>query len=131
MLKEKLRKEIGQRLRELRKKMGMTQEQMIQYSDIDIGRANLSRIEKGEVFPGLSLLKNLQNKFNLNINWVLCETGEMFIKDSVPEPESDSFGKNKEEVTELLHHMAKIPALKHAVLSFFFEYKEKNKKLFK
>jgi transcriptional regulator with XRE-family HTH domain len=126
-MKEKHRKEVGQRLREFRLEMNMTQEQMLQYSDI--GRSNFSRIEAGKIFPNLSLLQTLQDKFDLNINWLICNNGEMFIRNSLSE--SFKFEKNKEEVNELLHHMSKVTALKHAVLSFFFEYKERNKKLFK
>ncbi len=99
--------------------MKMTQVEMVEF--LDMGRPNYSRIEKGEIFPNLSTLKTLQEKFGLNPNWIITNMGEMFLQGN--KGERFDFGKYEGEVEDLLVHMGKVPALKHAVLAHFYEYK--------
>lgn len=126
-MKELLRKEIGLRMRKVRKSLGYTQEQIVTY--FDIGRANYSRIEKGEIFPGASILLKLKSEFNVSLDWLIANEGQMFIleKEKVQKSRTLFLGEHSEEVRDLLLHLEKVPMLKHAVLAFFLEYKEKNK----
>ncbi len=96
---------------------------MVQY--LDIGRANFSRIEQGEIYPGIFTLKTLQEKFGLNPNWVINNRGEMFFQDF--DVVISDFGTYAEDVKAILDHMNKVPAFKHAVMSLFHEYKARNK----
>ena len=127
-MKEQLRKEIGMRMRKLRKALGHTQEQMVSY--FDIGRANYSRIEKGEIFPGAAILNTLKIEFDVSLDWLIADEGQMFHhsrdgKKREREEQVD-FGTYSGEVRELLVYMDKVPMVKHAVLGFFLEYKMKN-----
>ncbi len=122
--KEKLKKEIGVRLRQIRKKLGLTQEDIVTY--LDIGRANYSRIEKGEVFPNPTIFEVLYQRFNVSLEWVVCNIGQMFRGED--EQEQIQLTTYSGEVKELLYHIEHVPMLKHAVLSFYLEYKAKNKK---
>ena len=56
-MKKKMKKEVGERLRQFRKKIGYTQEQIATY--MGVGRANYSRIEMGDIFPGFPALAPL------------------------------------------------------------------------
>ncbi|NIM18017.1 MAG: helix-turn-helix domain-containing protein [Candidatus Aminicenantes bacterium] len=126
-MKEQLRKEIGMRLRKLRKTLGYTQEQMVSY--FDIGRANYSRIEKGEIFPGAAILNRLKIEFDVSLDWLIANEGQMFhhLREGIREREEQvDFGTYSGEVRELLVYMDKVPMVKHAVLGFFLEYKMKN-----
>lgn len=122
-MKEEHRKDVGRRVKEFRYHMGLTQAGIVEF--LDIGRANYSRIEKGEIFPGLSILKTFQDQFGLNHNWVINNKGGMLLQ-----PVEDNrfkFGQYEPEVEDLLAYMEKVPSLKHAVLSLFHEYKVRNK----
>jgi transcriptional regulator with XRE-family HTH domain len=131
MKHHQLKKEVGKRMRKIRKSLGYTQNKLVSY--FDIGRANYSRIEKGEIFPGAAILKTLHVTFNVSLDWLMTGRGEMFIREpgnnSKKNEETVNLGNYPEEIRELLLHMARVPMVKHAVLSFFIEYKTKNKKL--
>lgn len=43
----------------------------------------LSRYENGKVIPSADFLQSLAQKHNVNINWLLADQGEMYIKDEV------------------------------------------------
>jgi transcriptional regulator with XRE-family HTH domain len=128
-MKKELKKEIGQRMRQIRKALGYTQEQMVSY--FEIGRANYSRIEKGEVHPGATILNTLRTRFNVSLDWLITNNGKMFLRDR--DKKNDrvkiDFGQSTEEVLELLSYMGKVPMVKHAILSYFLEYKLKNRKI--
>jgi transcriptional regulator with XRE-family HTH domain len=129
-MKEELKKEIGDRMREVRKTLGYTQEKMVEF--FDIGRANYSRIEKGEVWPGANILHTLRTKFNISLDWLITNTGKMFPQErekKVYDERKVDFGEYFEEVEELLSCIEKVPMVKHAILSYFLEYKIRNQDL--
>lgn len=128
-MKEELKKEIGDRMRKIRKTLGYTQEKMVEF--FDIGRANYSRIEKGEVWPGANILHTLRTQFNVSLDWLITNTGKMFIRerDKKGNGERLEFGEYTKEVKELLRYIEKIPMVKHAILSYFLEYKIKNQEI--
>jgi transcriptional regulator with XRE-family HTH domain len=131
MKHHQLKKEVGTRLRILRKSLGFTQNKIVSY--FDIGRANYSRMEKGEIFPSAAILNTLREKFNVSLDWLITGKNEMIVPDINEEAEKLSAMINLEEYNEemkdLLIHMNKVPMVKHAVLGFFIEYKTRNKKL--
>ena len=126
MEKQELKQQIGHRLRMLRESLGYTQEQIVQY--FDIGRANYSRMEKGEIAPGPTVLNTIRQEFDVSLDWLVSGTGEMFNRAGTPKKEKLDFGSDAEEVWELIEFMVKIPMVKHAILAFFSEYKIKNKR---
>jgi transcriptional regulator with XRE-family HTH domain len=127
-MKEELRKEIGSRMRRIRKSLGYTQEKIVEF--FDIGRANYSRIEKGEVWPGHCILYTLRMKFNISLDWVIANTDKMYIREGEKKvhdkADSNTYSK---EIRELLYYIEKVPMIKHAILSYFLEYKGKNKEI--
>jgi transcriptional regulator with XRE-family HTH domain len=129
-MKEQLRRHIGVRMRNIRKSLGYTQEQMV--SHFDIGRANYSRIEKGEIFPNTPILYTLKREFDVSLDWLITNEGEMFLrpggeKEKKDEQKKIDYDDYTEEIRMLLMYMEKVPMVKHAVLGFFLEYKAKNK----
>ena len=128
-MKEKLKKEIGSRMRKIRKTLSYTQEKMV--SHFDIGRANYSRIEKGEVLPGATILSVLKTKFNVSLDWLITNQGKMFLKEKDKNVDKDKvdMGKYAEETRELLSYMEKVPMVKHAILSYFIQYRLQHKKI--
>ncbi|MDQ1350268.1 MAG: Helix-turn-helix protein [Acidobacteriota bacterium] len=127
-MRQKLNQDIGMKLRKFRKGLRLTQAEMV--SHFDIGRANYSRIEKGEVFPNVTILHTLKTKFNISLNWLIAAEGEtsddQMMLDQKQQMSFLSFNEDRKEIEELLHHMGKIPMIRHAVLGFFMEYRMRN-----
>jgi len=126
-MKKKLKKDVGERLRQFRKKIGYTQERIAPY--MGVGRANYSRIEIGDIFPGIPALVTLKDEFNLSLHWLLCNQGEMFIRENEKPDDHFYLGDDNEDIKDLLRHLLNVPMVKHSVLGFFLEYKMKNKTL--
>lgn len=124
-VKKELKREIGARMRKVRKALNYTQETMV--SHFDIGRANYSRIEKGEVLPNAAVLNTLRVEFNVSLDWLITGGGKMFIsaQEKKGKGEFIDFGEYTPEIRELLVYMDKVAMVKHAVLGFFLEYKIK------
>lgn len=127
-MKEQLKQEIGVRMREVRKALGLTQEKMVE--NFDIGRANYSRIEKGEVFPNPSMLNTLRTQFNVSLDWLITANESMFIQEPGEKRQSAIDPVDyPDEIQNLLKTMREIPMVKHAVLGFFLEYKIAHRKI--
>lgn len=62
-------KEFGARLKEARKKCGLTQEKIAQKFDID--KSSVSKYESGDNTPGIEYLKEFAEYLNINGDWLL------------------------------------------------------------
>jgi len=125
-MKPQLRKEIGLRMRKVRKTLGYTQVKMVSF--FEIGRANYSRIEKGEIFPSPTILHTLNKRFQVSLDWLIANEGPMFILERQKQDAMKNLksGKYGEEVNDFLFHIEKVPMVRHAMMGFFLEYKQKN-----
>ncbi len=131
------KKEIGARIRQLRKHLQLTQVEMV--VNFRTGRAHYSRMESGEIFPGPEILKFLREHFNVSLDWLILGKGEMFLDQPLNDVKSGPVRKQiiqaeipeqeAKEIKELLDFMQKFPMIKHSVLGFYWEYKLKNKNL--
>lgn len=120
-MEDTLKKSVGLRMRKIRKTLGYTQEKMVSF--FNIGRANYSRIEKGEVWPSLQILFTLRSTFNVSLDWLITNSGKMFLQCGQKKvTKKIDFGEYGEEIKDLLLFMDKAPIIKHAVLGFFHEY---------
>lgn len=126
-----LKKEIGTKIRKIRKNLHYTQDKIV--DSFDCGRANYSRIEKGEVFPNPIMLKVLREQYRVSLHWLICNEGQMIEPEEEekdprpikPSPEDIEV----EEIKKLFFYIDNVPLVKHAVLGFFLEFIGKNKKL--
>ena len=126
-MKHKLKKKIGTKIRELRESLGLTQAQMVE--SFKIGRANYSRIEKGEIFPNAEILHTLKTEFNVSLDWLITGEGRMYPSKKRSLTKELGLAKCGREIDELIYHIAKVPMVKHAVLGHFLEYKMQNDEL--
>lgn len=127
-MKNELKKEIGAKLRQLRKRLGKTQAEMV--SHFNVGRANYSRIEKGEVFPNVAILYTLKKEFSVSLDWLIGGEGEMLtLTEEEARKKRLHWSDSSKEIDELFYHIEKVPMVKHAVLGFFLEYRSKNSQL--
>jgi transcriptional regulator with XRE-family HTH domain len=70
--------DYGIRFLLFRKAIKKTQEQLAEETETNL--EILDGIEKGSIYPEINYLHFLNKKYGLNINWILCGDGEMFIK---------------------------------------------------
>ncbi|MGC8894590.1 MAG: helix-turn-helix domain-containing protein [candidate division WOR-3 bacterium] len=71
-------KEIPERLRELRKDFGLSQEKMAQ--DLGVTVFTLQKWERGIFLPGVKALIAIADKYSVSMNWLLLGEGPRFIK---------------------------------------------------
>ena len=75
---------LGERLKVVREKLGMTQKEFAKF--LNVGIATVQRYEREERIPSGEFLKLLLDKCNVNINWLLTGEGPMFVSHSQEEP---------------------------------------------
>ena len=88
----------GKKLQEIRKKLNLSQEQIAAQTNTTY-RAYTS-YERGDRKPSFEFLENLVIKFNVDLNWLIANTGEPFKKET---PQQENF-KNEilSEVKKML-----------------------------
>ncbi|AWZ50054.1 XRE family transcriptional regulator (plasmid) [Clostridiaceae bacterium 14S0207] len=69
--------DVGLRLKQLRKKLNLTQEQL--GNKLCVSRSNIGNIEVGNVTLSERNTKDICELFNVNKNWLLHGDGEMFV----------------------------------------------------
>jgi transcriptional regulator with XRE-family HTH domain len=111
------KKQIGLKIKALRTGKRLSQQELANKLNID--RTTLSKIETGENPPAASILVELKRIFSISTDWLLTGNG--------PGP----IESNDKDVNELLTTIQENQVVKHAVLSFFYEFKADSPKLFK
>jgi transcriptional regulator with XRE-family HTH domain len=79
---------LGERLRTVRERLGMTQKEFAKF--LNVGIATVQRYEREERIPSGEFLKLLLDKCNVNINWLLTGEGSMFVKSPHKEPSKET-----------------------------------------
>lgn len=136
--KKELRKAIGLRLKEIRKELLFTQEDMAR--SLETGRPNYTRIEIGDTFLNHVILHKLAAEFNVSMDWLICGKGSMFIhrkgdRDVKKKGKLQSRGLDQlekptnPEIVQLLEYMEQMPFLCHDVMEFFYKFKTKHKEI--
>lgn len=91
--------QIGQRLRDFRKKMKMTGGQLADL--LGINRSAISHHETGQSRPGAETIAALLDKTSVNPYWLLCGKGPMVLEGPKPHGEKPTEVKMYREVKEL------------------------------
>jgi len=96
-LKEKPGKqaEVGKRIRQLRRSMGLKQEEFAKMTCI--GNSYLSGIEKGFKYPKFDFFYNLALRFNVSLDYLFFGVEPRKINDKISPP-----GEEKKYVSEIL-----------------------------
>lgn len=100
-------------------------------SELKTHQAEIASIEKNTIYPKINYLHFLNKKYGLNINWLLCNAGDMFVKDPPPDIDTNYAMKppapipqgKKEKITELMKLM-QIPSIEKIMLAKLEEIKE-------
>ena len=112
---------VGWRLREIRKRLNMSQEQFAQI--LGLKRSSLGKHERNESFPTGKMLSILVDKYNISMDYLLCKRGTLFYKEKEGKDIMD------EEIKEMLALMSKVPLVRHSVMSYYQRFKLENQEL--
>jgi len=76
MTKERIRKEVGERLRALRATRGMISDEVA--AEIGTRGGTYRRWERGEVQPPMEALYEIQRATGCSLNWLICNLGTAY-----------------------------------------------------
>ena len=85
---------LGDKLRMIRG--SLTQTELAQI--LDCPQGYISRYEKGVVKPSIQFIYNMTKNFNVSLDWLLADEGDIYLAPSVEEKE-----KMESEVVEILN----------------------------
>lgn len=91
---------MNKRLRQLRKALGMNQEEMA--AVLGIGQSTYSQFETGTYAIRPLYIDVLKGKYNVNPDWLTTGEGDMFIKSSKDEEFFAAFESLTDETKDLL-----------------------------
>jgi transcriptional regulator with XRE-family HTH domain len=119
-------REIGTRLKELRKHLDYSRNRMAVF--LEITPNGYGKNECGETFPGLPSLRRLSEELRISMDWLIFNRGSMYFQESQPEikikEEKKPGLEETPEVRELLEYMEQEPQFKYEVLANFYKYKK-------
>lgn len=123
-MKEKFsNKDIGERLRDIRKRLGKTLEEMTDITGLS--KSGISDMELGLKKPSSVYLYALNMEFNVNINWVLTGNGTTFS----PDIEFNlNFGIDNNIIKELIFCLNYVGPVRYDILRHFDKIKTEHKK---
>ncbi|MGE5341437.1 MAG: helix-turn-helix domain-containing protein [Candidatus Omnitrophota bacterium] len=118
-------KEIGKRMRALRKSRRYTQDFLCER--LSVKRAAYSRVETGDIYPRIAHLIKLSDIYNVSIDYL--------VKGKETKPKSDKsengiemdklpdFKRGKTEIRTMIQDMFEDPLLFHTILTYYYEKK--------
>lgn len=110
------RKEIGARFKEIRLQLNLSQKNLS--STLSTTQANVANIERGAIYPNMTILLILTTEYQVNLSWLLTGKGNMFAIDM------NALGFDKppdERYTKLLHDMITRPVMAELIFGKFKE----------
>lgn len=120
--------EVGARFKVFREIIDKTPSQLAE--ELDTHESEIKNIEDGHTFPEIIYLHYLYKEYGLNINWLLGNIGDMFIKNDprqlgtvyATKPLGKSGDSRLDLYVELLELM-EIPAIRNAIMATLLEIK--------
>ncbi len=110
---------IGSRLREVRLRLGLSQEKMGRL--LNLKKSSFGKIERGECRPTARILRNLTDKYDVSMDYVFSGRGAIFFEDGNREP-----GEFASDEEEMLYLMKKVPLVRYSMLNHFQRFKIDN-----
>jgi len=114
-------KEIGQRLKLVRKSLALRQKEFAQKVNISV--TTLSDMETGKSRAGFDFLYNIVKTFNVNLYYIFFEKGEMFNDNKNYSINDASIcDNNDEDLQELLWYLSHSKYVKFNILAWFRKF---------
>jgi transcriptional regulator with XRE-family HTH domain len=110
---QKLKIEIGKRIKEVRLKEGLSRKEFLKKIEISKSSFSLFFLEHGLLAPDIDVYYNLFKKLNVSPDWVVTGMDSMYVSDTL------DFGEDTEKVLKLIEDFEKYPGLKKDILAFY------------
>ena len=120
----KLKKNIGQRLKQLRKHLKLSQNGMA--VKLYIKKSTYYSYESGENTISIETLSTLSNDLKVSLDWLIANKGKMFVEEGLPPEDKKELQYFTNEVKELLYVMRHLPLVRYEVMGFYQKYKLEN-----
>ena len=121
--------EVGSRLKEIRQRLKMTQQQLGE--KLGINGSAVAKHENGITFPTGKMLNILASKYTVSMDYLLCGRGTLFYEDK-DIPDSNRYKyiiREDKELAELVSMVSSMSWVRHAVLSYFQRFKLEHRHL--
>jgi len=111
-------KEIGERIREIRKQLKLNQKELGEKMNLSAG--SFSEIETGKYNPSMEFLIKLAKNHNVNLCYLLLGEGEMFVDPNLSLFSSiEKFAVNIDDVKEFLYYFQRSHIIQYYILNQF------------
>lgn len=111
-------KEIGERIREIRKQLKLSQKELGDKMNLSAG--SLSEIETGKYNPSMDFVIKLAKNHNVNLYYLLLGEREMFVDPGLSLFGSiERFAVNIDDVKEFLYYFQRSPIIQYHILTQF------------
>lgn len=119
-------KDIGARIKDIRKRLRISQIQMAE--TINITNSYLSDIETGKGNPGHSFFFKLAMAYEVSLNYLFLGKGEIFLETTRPNNPDDPKFPNIWTIEDLCWYMVRSPIFSQEIISYAakFRYEHKN-----
>ncbi len=104
------KEKVGDRFRRFREKLGKAQHEL--GTELKVSQSTIANIERGKSFPNINYLHYFYRTYRLDVNWLLTDDGEMFLKEQTGE---DSY-------IDLINNM-QVPLVEKMILAKLVETK--------
>jgi transcriptional regulator with XRE-family HTH domain len=125
-----LRKQIGGRIKAIRRELQFTQEDFA--TRLRISNSNLSQVENGNLSPNFELLYNMAETFKVNLYHLIFGKGKVFKKGS-PGDDVVDFpdlpGAELEFLEDFLRYFYRSKVVRYSFMAFFTTFLLQNRKL--
>jgi transcriptional regulator with XRE-family HTH domain len=91
---------MNKRIKRIRKELGLSQIEFAQL--LGASQSNISKYERDELRPTCDFLLGLNKKLNININWLLTGSGNMFVNNPEYEIDTKSILKAVEIISQAI-----------------------------
>ncbi len=127
-LDDPIKKDIGKRFRQFRESIQKAQHELA--GELNIYQSTITNIERGKTFPNIRYLIHFYKKYQLNINWLLTNDGEMLIYHYHTNPNAVSVmdchihynDPKYMQYAELFNYM-QVPEIEQVILARLIEFK--------
>ncbi len=120
--------EVGLRLSQIRKKLGLTQTEF--GSRLNVSPATISGVENGGTPPSFEIIYNLVNKLDVNIYYFLNGEPPMFKAEKLSAIFTGDLGIEQDMfLRDLFRYFKQSELARFSVMAFFKRFKIENKRL--
>jgi len=120
-------KDIGARIKDIRKRLRISQIQMAE--TIKITNSYLSDIETGKGNPGHAFFFKLAKLYNVNLNYLFLGKGDMFLNNTTPNDTDAQYFPIITSLEDLSWYMERSPLFRYQIIGYATKFRYESEKI--